>query len=49
MFGKLSKEVLAGADAKDLLARRVYDSYVALVAGIMDLWRAVGSPRTTLI
>jgi hypothetical protein len=35
-FGKLSKEVLAGADAKDLLARRVYDSYVALVAGIMD-------------
>ena len=35
-FGKLSKEVLARADAKDLLARRVYDSYVALVAGIMD-------------
>jgi hypothetical protein len=48
-FGKLSKEVLASADATDLLARRVYDSCVARVAGQYVLWRAVGSPRTTLM
>ena len=35
-FGKLSKEVLADTAAKDALARKVYDSYTAFLAGIMD-------------
>jgi TRAP-type mannitol/chloroaromatic compound transport system substrate-binding protein len=35
-FGKLSKEVLADTAAKDPLTRRVYDSYMAFMAGIMD-------------
>jgi TRAP-type mannitol/chloroaromatic compound transport system substrate-binding protein len=35
-FGKLSKEVLADAAAKDPLTRRVYDSYMAFLAGVMD-------------
>jgi TRAP-type mannitol/chloroaromatic compound transport system substrate-binding protein len=36
MFGKLSKEVLADTAAKDPLTRKVYDSYMAFLAGIMD-------------
>ena len=35
-FGKLSKEVLADAAAKDPLTRKVYDSYTAFLAGMMD-------------
>jgi TRAP-type mannitol/chloroaromatic compound transport system substrate-binding protein len=35
-FGKLSKEVLADTAAKDPLTRKVYDSYMAFVAGVMD-------------
>jgi TRAP-type mannitol/chloroaromatic compound transport system substrate-binding protein len=35
-FGKLSKEVLADAAAKDALTRKVYDSYVSFRAGVMD-------------
>ena len=35
-FGRLSKEVLADTAAKDPLARKVYDSYMAFLAGIMD-------------
>jgi TRAP-type mannitol/chloroaromatic compound transport system substrate-binding protein len=35
-FGKLSKEVLADAAAKDPLTRKVYDSYTAFRAGVMD-------------
>jgi TRAP-type mannitol/chloroaromatic compound transport system substrate-binding protein len=35
-FGKLSKEVLADTAAKDPLTRRVYDSYTAFLAGVMD-------------
>ncbi len=35
-FGKLSKEVLADTAAKDPLTRKVYDSYTAFLAGIMD-------------
>jgi len=35
-FGKLSKEVLADAAAKDPLTRKVYDSYMAFLAGAMD-------------
>jgi TRAP-type mannitol/chloroaromatic compound transport system substrate-binding protein len=35
-FGKLSKEVLADMAAKDPLSRKVYDSYMAFLAGIMD-------------
>jgi TRAP-type mannitol/chloroaromatic compound transport system substrate-binding protein len=35
-FGKLSKEVLADTAAKDPLTRRVYESYTAFLAGIMD-------------
>jgi TRAP-type mannitol/chloroaromatic compound transport system substrate-binding protein len=35
-FGKLSKEVLADAAAKDPLTRKVYDSYMAFLAGVMD-------------
>jgi TRAP-type mannitol/chloroaromatic compound transport system substrate-binding protein len=35
-FGKLSKEVLAGTAAKDPLTRKVYDSYMAFLAGVMD-------------
>ena len=36
VFGKLSKEVLADIAAKDPLTRKVYDSYMAFLAGIMD-------------
>jgi TRAP-type mannitol/chloroaromatic compound transport system substrate-binding protein len=36
IFGKLSKEVLADTAAKDPLTRRVYDSYMAFLAGVMD-------------
>ena len=35
-FGKLSKEVLADIAAKDPLTRKVYDSYMAFLAGVMD-------------
>jgi TRAP-type mannitol/chloroaromatic compound transport system substrate-binding protein len=35
-FGRLSKEVLADTAAKDPLTRKVYDSYMAFLAGIMD-------------
>jgi TRAP-type mannitol/chloroaromatic compound transport system substrate-binding protein len=35
-FGKLSKEVLADTAAKDPLTRKVYDTYMAFLAGIMD-------------
>jgi TRAP-type mannitol/chloroaromatic compound transport system substrate-binding protein len=35
-LGKLSKEVLADTAAKDPLTRRVYDSYMAFLAGVMD-------------
>ena len=35
-FGKLSKEVLADTAAKDPLTRKVYDSYTAFRAGVMD-------------
>src|SRR5947207_6552161 len=36
VFGKLSKEVLADAAAKDPLTRRVYESYMGFLGGIMD-------------
>ena len=36
VFGKLSKEVLADTAANDPLTRKVYDSYMAFLAGIMD-------------
>jgi TRAP-type mannitol/chloroaromatic compound transport system substrate-binding protein len=35
-FGKLSKEVLADTAAKDPLTRKVYDSYMIFLAGVMD-------------
>jgi TRAP-type mannitol/chloroaromatic compound transport system substrate-binding protein len=35
-FGKLSKDVLADVAAKDPLTRKVYDSYMAFLAGVMD-------------
>ena len=35
-FGKLSKEVLADTATKDPLTRKVYDSYMAFLAGVMD-------------
>jgi TRAP-type mannitol/chloroaromatic compound transport system substrate-binding protein len=35
-FRKLSKEVLADTAAKDPLTRKVYDSYMAFLAGVMD-------------
>jgi TRAP-type mannitol/chloroaromatic compound transport system substrate-binding protein len=35
-FGALSKEVLADIATKDPLTRKVYDSYTAFLAGIMD-------------
>src|SRR5271167_3210293 len=35
-FGKLSKDVLADTAAKDPLTRKVYDSYLAFLTGIMD-------------
>jgi len=35
-FGKLSKGVLADTAAKDPLTRKVYDSYMAFLAGVMD-------------
>ena len=35
-FGKLSKEVLADTAAKDPLTRKIYDSYMAFLAGVMD-------------
>jgi TRAP-type mannitol/chloroaromatic compound transport system substrate-binding protein len=36
VFGKLSKEVLADTAAKDPLTRKVYDSYMAFLSGVMD-------------
>ena len=36
VFGKLSKEVLADTAAKDPLTRKVYNSYMAFLAGMMD-------------
>jgi TRAP-type mannitol/chloroaromatic compound transport system substrate-binding protein len=36
VFGKLSKDVLADTAAKDPLTRKVYDSYTAFLAGVMD-------------
>ena len=35
-FSRLSKEVLADTAAKDPLTRKVYDSYMAFLAGVMD-------------
>ena len=35
-FGKLSKEVLSDTAAKDPLTRRVYNSYMAFLVGVMD-------------
>ena len=35
-FGKLSKEVLADTAGKDPMTRKVYDSYMSFLAGIMD-------------
>jgi TRAP-type mannitol/chloroaromatic compound transport system substrate-binding protein len=35
-FGKLSKEVLADTAAKDPSTRKVYDSYMTFLAGVMD-------------
>jgi TRAP-type mannitol/chloroaromatic compound transport system substrate-binding protein len=35
-FGKLSKEVLADTAAKDPLTRKVYDSYMGFLSGVMD-------------
>jgi TRAP-type mannitol/chloroaromatic compound transport system substrate-binding protein len=35
-FGRLSKEVIAEIGAKDPLTRKVYDSYMAFLAGVMD-------------
>jgi len=35
-FGKLSKEVLADTAAKDPLTRKVYDSYMGFLVGVMD-------------
>src|SRR5271167_332890 len=35
-FGRLSKEVVAEIGAKDPLTRRVHDSYMAFLAGVMD-------------
>jgi TRAP-type mannitol/chloroaromatic compound transport system substrate-binding protein len=35
-FGKLSREVLADTAAKDPLTRKVYDSYMAFLTGVMD-------------
>ena len=35
-FGKLSKEVLADTATKDPMTRKVYDSYMAFLAGVMD-------------
>jgi TRAP-type mannitol/chloroaromatic compound transport system substrate-binding protein len=35
-FGRLSKEVLADTATKDPLTRKVYDSYMAFLAGVMD-------------
>ena len=36
MFGKLSQEVIGDIAAKDLLTRKVYDSYMAFRPGVMD-------------
>jgi TRAP-type mannitol/chloroaromatic compound transport system substrate-binding protein len=36
VFGKLSRQVLADTAAKDPLTRKVYDSYIAFLAGVMD-------------
>jgi TRAP-type mannitol/chloroaromatic compound transport system substrate-binding protein len=35
-FGKLSKEVLADTAGTDPLIRKVYDSYMAFLTGVMD-------------
>jgi len=37
VFGKLSQQVLADVAAKDALTRKVYESYIAFVSGVMDL------------
>ena len=36
VFGKFSKEVIADTGAKDPLTRKVCDSYMAFLAGVMD-------------
>ena len=36
VFGKISKEVLADTATKDPMTRKVYDSYMAFLAGSMD-------------
>jgi TRAP-type mannitol/chloroaromatic compound transport system substrate-binding protein len=36
VFGKFSKQVLADVAAKDPLTRKVYDSYMGFLAGVMD-------------
>jgi TRAP-type mannitol/chloroaromatic compound transport system substrate-binding protein len=36
VFGKISKDVLADVAAKDPLTRKVYDSYMAFLAGMKD-------------
>ena len=36
VFGRLSREVLADIAAKDPMTRKVYDSYMAFLAGVMD-------------
>jgi TRAP-type mannitol/chloroaromatic compound transport system substrate-binding protein len=35
-FSRLSKEVVAEIGAKDPLTRKVYDSYMAFLTGVMD-------------
>jgi TRAP-type mannitol/chloroaromatic compound transport system substrate-binding protein len=35
-FGKLSKEVLTDTAARDPMTRKVYDSYIAFLVGVMD-------------
>jgi TRAP-type mannitol/chloroaromatic compound transport system substrate-binding protein len=36
VFGKLTKEVLADTAKKDPLTRKVYDSYISFLTGVMD-------------
>jgi TRAP-type mannitol/chloroaromatic compound transport system substrate-binding protein len=47
-FGKLSKEVLADTAAKDPLTRKVYDSYMAFLAGVMDWGASCRKPDTAI-
>jgi TRAP-type mannitol/chloroaromatic compound transport system substrate-binding protein len=35
-FGRLSREVLADIAAQDPLTQKVYDSYMAFLAGMLD-------------